>query len=72
VSQNSEITVEVHELSNAQTEEYSGKLIWNTEIKSGETKEFLISFSVKYPKGKNVKVQKQDKANYKTRSAAKF
>lgn len=72
VSQNSEITVEVHEISNAITEDYTGKLTWNVDLKAGESKEFLISFTVKYPKGKNVKVNKADKNMYRTISSPSF
>ncbi|HCA83711.1 MAG TPA: hypothetical protein DEP18_07975 [Flavobacteriales bacterium] len=72
VSQHSEITVDIHEVSNAEREDYSGKLTWNLDIKSGETKEFIVSFSVKYPKNKTVKVQKSDKSNYRSVKTVRF
>lgn len=72
ISQNSEITVEIHEISGAAREEFSGKLTWNIDLKAGESREFLISFTVKYPKGKSVKVQKADKAKYRSVSAPSF
>lgn len=72
ISQNSEISVEVHEISGAAKEDFSGKLTWNVDLKPGESREFIISFTVKYPKGKSVKVQKSDKAKYRSVSAPSF
>ncbi len=59
VSQNSEITVEVLELSKADYDPLSGKLKWLLTLQPGETQKLNLSFSVKYPKNKTVYSKKK-------------
>ena len=73
VSQTSEVEVNIINISNAELDKLSGQLKWNLDLKANESREFIISFSVKYPKNKPVEVQQMEKQNYsKKRSRAKF
>ena len=54
VSQNSEIEVKMIENSNAVYNPENGKLNWSVSVAPGETQKRKFSFSVKYPKGKQV------------------
>ena len=67
VSQQSDITVSVEEFSNAQYNESNGILKWNVSLKPGEVAKYKVSFTIKYPKNKTVKVQK-----YRTISCPSF
>ncbi len=61
VSQNSEIVVEVAELSNAKKDEATGKLLWNYTIAPGEQQKITLTYSIKYPKNKAVNTRKYSK-----------
>lgn len=67
ISQESDITVNIDEISGAQLNEETGILVWNVNLKPGEQKVYKISFSVKYPKAKSISVKK-----YRTISAPTF
>ena len=54
VSSNSGITVEPIELSGGKLAPETGYLKWELDIKSQETKELIMTYSVKYPKNQNV------------------
>ena len=53
ISSNSEITVEPVELSGGKLSE-TGIVKWDLDIKPKETKELILTYSVKYPKNQNV------------------
>lgn len=67
ISQESDITVSVDEISGAAMSEETGILIWKVKLKPGEQQKYKISFTVKYPKDKNITVKK-----YRTISAPSF
>jgi uncharacterized protein (TIGR02231 family) len=54
VSSNSGITVEAIELSGGRHNTQTGEIKWDLEIKSQETKQIILSYSVKYPKDKTI------------------
>lgn len=54
VSSNSGITVEATELSGGKLNQQSGQLKWDLETKPQETKQIILTYSVKYPKDKTV------------------
>ncbi|MBS0012027.1 MAG: mucoidy inhibitor MuiA family protein [Bacteroidales bacterium] len=54
VSQNKDIEVEATELSGASVNNISGEIEWDTVIPAGSTREFILSYTVKYPKNKKV------------------
>ncbi|HPT22321.1 MAG TPA: DUF4139 domain-containing protein [Bacteroidales bacterium] len=54
VSSNSGITVEPVELSNGNLNNQTGEIKWNLEIKPQETKQIILTYSVKYPKDKTI------------------
>lgn len=58
VSQESDITCDIHDITGAMKDDLSGKLTWKVDLQPGESRKFTISFSVKYPKNKSVKVRK--------------
>jgi uncharacterized protein (TIGR02231 family) len=58
VSQNSEIIVEVEELSKAKKDDATGKLTWTYTIAPGEQQKIILTYSIKYPKNKTVRVKK--------------
>ncbi len=68
ISQNSEIIVDVKEISKADRDEATGKLKWKLSLAPDETKKILLSFSIKYPKAKAVELKKK----YRTISAPAF
>jgi uncharacterized protein (TIGR02231 family) len=57
VSQNKEITVETLELSGGRLDEKTGFVNWNPELKPGETKNIILTYSVKYPKETRVNIE---------------
>lgn len=67
ISQDSDISVQINEISDADYNETTGKLEWLLQLKPGESKAFQISFTLKYPKDKTIRVQK-----YRTISAPSF
>jgi uncharacterized protein (TIGR02231 family) len=54
VSSNSSIIVEATELSGGNLNGDTGAVKWDIEIKPGEKKELVLSYSVKYPKNQNI------------------
>ncbi len=58
VSQESDITVEPEDLSAAELDVPSGRLQWKRTINPGESLRLRVSFSVKYPKNKNLILRK--------------
>ncbi len=54
ISSNSGITVEALELSGGRHNTQTGEINWDLEIKSQETKEIVLTYSVKYPKDRTV------------------
>lgn len=54
ISQNNDIDVNIIEISGAKYDEMSGILTWVLVIGEGETKSLTLSYSIKYPKNKNV------------------
>jgi len=69
-SGNSEIEIEVLDISAANLKPDTGLLTWNVSLAQGEAKTYTISYAVKYPKSKKVnlnrtKIQKQYNYNKK-------
>lgn len=54
VSSNSGITVEAVELTNGRLNSQTGQVKWDLEIKPSETKQIVLTYSVKYPKDKTI------------------
>ena len=54
ISSNSGITVETIELSGGRHNEQTGELKWDLDIKQQETKQIILTYSVKYPKDKTI------------------
>ncbi len=54
VSQNKDIEVEAEELSGGVFNEYTGEVQWKTTITARESKEYILTYTVKYPKNKKV------------------
>jgi uncharacterized protein (TIGR02231 family) len=54
VSSNSGITVEAVELSEGRHNIQTGEIKWDLELKPQETKQIILTYSVKYPKDKTV------------------
>ena len=54
VSSNSGITVEATELTGGKLNSQSGFVKWDLEIKPEETKQIILTYSVKYPKDKTI------------------
>jgi uncharacterized protein (TIGR02231 family) len=54
LSSNSAITVETIELSGGRYNNQTGEIKWDLDIKPQETKQIILSYSVKYPKDKTV------------------
>jgi len=71
ISQVEEIKVEKGEISGAELDEKSGQLKWRVDLKPAESKEFIVSFKVQYPKSKPIRVTQYDKVSQK-RVRAKF
>lgn len=67
ISQNSEIIVDAIEISKAKKDEATGKLIWNYTIAPGEQQKIILTYSIRYPKTKQVKSKR-----YRSISAPKF
>jgi uncharacterized protein (TIGR02231 family) len=67
VSLESDITVETDDLSGAQLDAPTGKLVWKTSLVAGSATTYKLGFSVKYPKNKAVQVRK-----YRTISCPDF
>jgi uncharacterized protein (TIGR02231 family) len=54
VSSNSGITIESIELSGGRYNSQTGEIRWDMEIKPQETKQLVLTYSVKYPKDKTI------------------
>ena len=54
VSSNSGITVEASELSGGRLNTQTGEISWDLDLKPQESKQIVLSYSVKYPKDKSV------------------
>ena len=54
VSSNSGITVEPVELSGGKFNTQTGEIKWDLELQQHETKQLILSYSVKYPKDKTI------------------
>jgi uncharacterized protein (TIGR02231 family) len=54
VSSNSGITVETIELTGGKINQQTGQVKWNLELKPQETKQLIMTYSVKYPKDKTI------------------
>ena len=57
VSSNSSITVEATELTGGRLNAETGLISWVLDIKSQETKQLILTYSVKYPKDKTIKTE---------------
>lgn len=58
VSQDTEIKVDVLETSSARMDEKEGLVEWLAQLQPGESRSFTLSFSIRYPKNRQVQVQK--------------
>lgn len=58
ISKLKEIDVDVKNISGAQHYENTGKLKWDFKLQPGESKTVEFSFSITYPKGKEIKIDK--------------
>ena len=58
VSVEEDIKVGITELSNAEQEKSSGKLIWRHHLEAKESGTSVVAFQIEYPKSKKVKVRK--------------
>ena len=58
ISTQSDIIVDAEEISKAQYDSKTGKLTWTFLLQPGEVKKIALSYSVKYPKNTNVKMEK--------------
>ena len=58
VSQENDIIVDVIDISGAKLDDLSGKLEWEVKLQPGESKKYIVSFSVKYPKNRTVKIRR--------------
>lgn len=59
ISNDKEISVDVQEISGATLFEKTGKLQWTFSLNAGESRSFDLGFSVKYPKTKEIEMQKR-------------
>lgn len=67
ISQDSDISVSVDEISSAVYNETTGKLVWKVNLNPSEIKKYKIGFTIKYPKDKQLQVRK-----YRSIAAPKF
>lgn len=67
ISQTSEIEVTVDEISAADHNLTTGRLLWNVNLQPGQSATYKLAFTIKYPKDKTITVQK-----YRTVSAPSF
>ena len=67
VSQDAEIIVEASELSKGVLDPATGFVTWRMNIAPGEQQRVVLTYSIKYPKSKQVNTRK-----YKTKARAKF
>jgi uncharacterized protein (TIGR02231 family) len=67
VSQDAEIVVEATELSKGELDPATGFITWHMNIAPGEQQRVVLTYTIKYPKSKQVNTRR-----YKTKSRAKF
>ncbi|MBL7788089.1 MAG: DUF4139 domain-containing protein [Chitinophagales bacterium] len=58
VSQEKDITVDIEEISGAQLDAPSGKLVWRLDVAPAKTESLSVEFNVKYPSNKSVQIRK--------------
>jgi uncharacterized protein (TIGR02231 family) len=58
VSANSEIEVEILDVSGAMVNKENGLLFWKVNLAAAESKTYKLSYAIKYPKGKKVNLQR--------------
>lgn len=58
ISTQSDVTVDAIEISKAEYDPKTGKLVWKYNLQPGEVKKIELSFSVKYPKTSKINTQK--------------
>lgn len=54
LSSDEDISIEVEELSGGSMDWESGKITWDTSLAPGSSKEFILKFTVKYPRKKPI------------------
>jgi len=57
LSQNSQITVEALELTGGKLNPVTGEITWDLTVEPRETKEIILTYSVKYPKNEKVMLE---------------
>lgn len=57
LSQNSEITVEALELSGGKLNVVTGEITWDLTVEPRQTKDIILTYSVKYPKNERVSLE---------------
>jgi uncharacterized protein (TIGR02231 family) len=57
IAQDNDIKVEVLDIASAEKDEYSGRLSWKFDLAPKEAKEVTVSFAVKYPKNREVRIR---------------
>ncbi|MBA3970903.1 MAG: DUF4139 domain-containing protein [Bacteroidetes bacterium] len=67
ISTQSDVTVDALEITKAEYDAKTGKLVWKYNLQPGEVKKIELSFSVKYPKSSKINTQK-----YRTMSSPSF
>lgn len=67
ISQDSDISVLIDEISDAKHNETTGMLNWKVHLQPSEVKKFKLGFTLKYPKDKKIQVKK-----FRTISAPSF
>jgi uncharacterized protein (TIGR02231 family) len=68
ISKNSEINVNVDEISGAARNEETGIITWNLKLPPAQTKNYELSYTIKYPRNKQVVT----KAKFRTISCPSF
>ena len=58
ISNNGDISVLVQNISSAEENEETGKLIWKFDLDPGAFKSYELSYTIKYPKNKKVETSK--------------
>lgn len=58
ISQEKDITVDIEEISGAQLDAPSGKLVWRLDVAPAKTESLSVAFNVKYPSNKSVQIRK--------------
>ncbi len=54
ISRNSDITVDLDNISGANVNAETGMLDWNIDLQTGESKEFEVKYTIKFPKGREI------------------